>query len=211
MPTITLPDGSSRVFEGPVSVLEIANDIGAGLGRATLAGEVDGQLVDAAFMVEQDCVLRIITDRDAEGLDIIRHSCAHLMAQAVKTMFPEAQVTIGPTIEDGFYYDFAYPQGFSETDLEAIENKMMDLAKMDQTITREVIQRDQAVERFEAMGESYKAEIVAQIPATDSISVYKQGSFQDLCRGPHVPSTGRIKAFKLTKLAGAYWRGNSDN
>ena len=211
MPTITLPDGSSRVFEGPVSVLEIANDIGAGLGRATLAGEVDGQLVDAAFVVEQDCVLRIITDRDAEGLDIIRHSCAHLMAQAVKTMFPEAQVTIGPTIEDGFYYDFAYPQGFAETDLEAIENKMMDLAKMDQTITREVIQRDQAVERFEAMGESYKAEIVAQIPATDSISVYKQGSFEDLCRGPHVPSTGRIKAFKLTKLAGAYWRGNSDN
>ena len=211
MPTITLPDGSSRLFEGPVSVLDIANDIGSGLGRATLAGEVDGQLVDAAFVVDQDCVLRIITDRDPEGLDIIRHSCAHLMAQAVKILFPAAQVTIGPVIEEGFYYDFAYPQGFSETDLEAIESKMMELAKMDQAITRDVIPRDLAVERFEAMGESYKAEIVAQIPATENISLYKQGSFTDLCRGPHVPSTGRIKAFKLTKLAGAYWRGNSDN
>ena len=211
MPTITLPDGSSRLFEGPVSVLDIANDIGSGLGRATLAGQVNGQLVDAAFVVDQDCVLRIITDRDAEGLDIIRHSCAHLMAQAVKTLFPKAQVTIGPVIEEGFYYDFAYPKGFSETDLEAIENKMVDLAKMDQVITREVIARDLAVERFEAMGESYKAQIVAQIPAADNISVYKQGSFADLCRGPHVPSTGRIKAFKLTKLAGAYWRGDSNN
>jgi threonyl-tRNA synthetase len=211
MPTITLPDGSSRLFEGPVSVLDIANDIGSGLGRATLAGEVNGQLVDAAFVVDQDCVLRIITDRDAEGLDIIRHSCAHLMAQAVKTLFPAAQVTIGPVIEEGFYYDFAYPQGFSETDLEAIESKMVELAKMDQAITRDVIPRDLAVERFEAMGESYKAEIVAQIPAAENISLYKQGSFTDLCRGPHVPSTGRIKAFKLTKLAGAYWRGNSDN
>ena len=211
MPTITLPDGSSRLFEGPVSVLDIATDIGSGLGRATLAGEVNGQLVDAAFVVDQDCVLRIITDRDAEGLDIIRHSCAHLMAQAVKILFPAAQVTIGPVIEEGFYYDFAYPQGFSETDLEAIESKMMELAKMDQAITRDVIPRDLAVERFEAMGESYKAEIVAQIPAAENISLYKQGSFTDLCRGPHVPSTGRIKAFKLTKLAGAYWRGNSDN
>ena len=211
MPTITLPDGSSRLFEGPVSVLDIATDIGSGLGRATLAGEVNGQLVDAAFVVDQDCVLRIITDRDPEGLDIIRHSCAHLMAQAVKILFPAAQVTIGPVIEEGFYYDFAYPQGFSETDLEAIESKMMELAKMDQAITRDVIPRDLAVERFEAMGESYKAEIVAQIPAAENISLYKQGSFTDLCRGPHVPSTGRIKAFKLTKLAGAYWRGNSDN
>ena len=211
MPTITLPDGSSRLFEGPVSVLDIATDIGSGLGRATLAGEVNGELVDAAFVVDQDCVLRIITDRDPEGLDIIRHSCAHLMAQAVKILFPAAQVTIGPVIEEGFYYDFAYPQGFSETDLEAIESKMMELAKMDQAITRDVIPRDLAVERFEAMGESYKAEIVAQIPAAENISLYKQGSFTDLCRGPHVPSTGRIKAFKLTKLAGAYWRGNSDN
>ncbi|HIC26277.1 MAG TPA: threonine--tRNA ligase, partial [Gammaproteobacteria bacterium] len=191
--------------------LDIANDIGSGLGRATLAGEVNGQLVDAAFVVDQDCVLRIITDRDAEGLDIIRHSCAHLMAQAVKTLFPKAQVTIGPVIEEGFYYDFAYPKGFSETDLEAIESKMVDLAKMDQVITREVIARDLAVERFEAMGESYKAQIIAQIPAADNISIYKQGSFADLCRGPHVPSTGRIKAFKLTKLAGAYWRGDSNN
>ena len=211
MPTITLPDGSSRLFEGPVSVLDIATDIGSGLGRATLAGEVNGELVDAAFVVDQDCVLRIITDRDPEGLDIIRHSCAHLMAQAVKILFPAAQVTIGPVIEEGFYYDFAYPPGFSETDLEAIESKMMELAKMDQAITRDVIPRDLAVERFEAMGESYKAEIVAQIPAAENISLYKQGSFTDLCRGPHVPSTGRIKAFKLTKLAGAYWRGNSDN
>ncbi|MDE0920705.1 MAG: threonine--tRNA ligase [Arenicellales bacterium] len=211
MPTITLPDGSLRLFEGPVSVLDIATDIGSGLGRATLAGEVDGQLVDAAFVVDQDCVLRIITDRDAEGLDIIRHSCAHLMAQAVKILFPTAQVTIGPVIEEGFYYDFAYPQGFSETDLEAIESKMVELAKMDQAITRDVIPRDLAVERFEAMGESYKAEIVAQIPTGEDLSLYTQGSFTDLCRGPHVPSTGRIKAFKLTKLAGAYWRGNSDN
>ena len=211
MPTITLPDGSLRLFEGPVSVLDIATDIGSGLGRATLAGEMNGQLVDAAFVVDQDCVLRIITDRDAEGLDIIRHSCAHLMAQAVKILFPTAQVTIGPVIEEGFYYDFAYPQGFSETDLEAIESKMVELAKMDQAITRDVIPRDLAVERFEAMGESYKAEIVAQIPTGEDLSVYTQGSFTDLCRGPHVPSTGRIKAFKLTKLAGAYWRGNSDN
>jgi threonyl-tRNA synthetase len=211
MPTVSLPDGSTRQFESPVRVAEIAADIGAGLARAALAGEVDGELVDLSFVVEHDVALRIITDRDAEGLEVIRHSCAHLMAQAVKQLFPDAQVTIGPVIEDGFYYDFAYSPGFSHDDLEKIEDRMHQLAAQDLQVTRDLIARDLAMKQFREMGEGYKAEIIQEIPDAEGISLYSQGDFTDLCRGPHVPSTGKIKAFKLTKLAGAYWRGNSDN
>ena len=211
MPLVSLPDGSTRQFESPVRVAEIAADIGAGLARAALAGVVDGELVDLSFVVEHDVALRIITDRDAEGLEVIRHSCAHLMAQAVKQLFPDAQVTIGPVIEDGFYYDFAYSPGFSHDDLEKIEERMHQLAAQDLQVTRDLIARDLAMKQFHEMGEAYKAEIIQEIPAAEGISLYSQGDFTDLCRGPHVPSTGKIKAFKLTKLAGAYWRGNSDN
>lgn len=211
MPVITLPDGSQREFENPVSVLEVANDIGAGLARATLAGKVNDEVVDASFIMSTDSTLAIITDKSDEGLEVIRHSSAHLLAQAVKALFPEAQVTIGPVIDEGFYYDFAYKEGFSESDLEKIEKKMAELVKQDLTVERSVMSRDDAVKFFRDMGEEYKAEIIESIPADQELSLYKQGDFIDLCRGPHVPSTGKIKAFKLMKLAGAYWRGDSNN
>ena len=211
MPVITLPDGSQRSYEQPVSVLDIAADIGAGLARATLAAEVDGRLVDASHLVDTDTGLRIITARDAEGLEILRHSCAHLMAQAVKELFPEAQVTIGPVVEDGFYYDFAFARSFTPDDLAAIEAKMKELAQQDLGVSRAVMARDEAVAFFRNLGEEYKAQIIEAIPADEELSLYRQGDFTDLCRGPHVPSTGRLTAFKLTKLAGAYWRGDPAN
>jgi len=211
MPVITLPDGSQREFETPVSVLEVANDIGAGLARATVAGKVNDNIVDASFLMSEDSALAIITDKSDEGLEVIRHSAAHLLAQAVKQLFPEAQVTIGPVIEDGFYYDFAYKEGFSESDLETIEKKMAELAKLDQQVTRSVMSREEAIDFFAKKGEVYKAELIEAIPHGEELSLYQQGDFIDLCRGPHVPSTGKIKAFKLMKLAGAYWRGDSNN
>ena len=211
MPVITLPDGSQRSYEQPLSVLDIAADIGPGLARATLAGEVDGSLVDASHLINADAALRIITNRDEAGLEILRHSCAHLMAQAVKELFPQAQVTIGPVIEDGFYYDFAFERSFTPEDLAAIEEKMMELAQQDLSVSRSVMARDEAVAFFRGMGEEYKAQIIESIPAHEELSLYRQGEFIDLCRGPHVPSTGRLTAFKLTKLAGAYWRGDSAN
>jgi len=211
MPVITLPDGSQRRFDAPVSVADVAADIGPGLARAALAGRVDGQLVDTSYVIDNDAGLAIVTARDPEGLEVIRHSSAHLLAQAVKMLFPEAQVTIGPVIEDGFYYDFAYQRPFTPEDLEAIEKKMEELAKADLAVTREVMARDKAVDYFKSIGEIYKAEIIAGIPEDQEIGIYGQGDFRDLCRGPHVPSTGHLKAFKLTKVAGAYWRGNSDN
>ncbi len=211
MPEVTLPDGSRRTFAAPVAVAEIAADIGPGLARAALAGRVDGRLVDLSHVVDADAAVAIVTARDAEGVEILRHSTAHLLAQAVKELFPEAQVTIGPVIEDGFYYDFAYEPGFSEDDLAAIEKRMGELAAADHGVERVVMGRDEAVALFRGMGEEYKAEIIAAIPADEEISLYRQGEFVDLCRGPHVPATGRLKAFKLTKLAGAYWRGDARN
>ncbi len=211
MPVITLPDGSERQFENSVTVMQVAQAIGPGLAKATLGGEVDNQLVDASHLIEADAGLRIITDKDDEGLEMIRHSSAHLMAQAVKSLFPEAQVTIGPVIEDGFYYDFAYERPFTPDDIEAIEAKMLELTKQDFSIERSLMGRDEAVDFFRDMGEEYKAEIISSIPADEDLSLYKQGDFIDLCRGPHVPSTGKLKAFKLMKLAGAYWRGDSNN
>jgi len=211
MPIMTLPDGSQREYSNPVTIADVAADIGAGLAKAALAGKVDDKLVDTSYLIEQDSNLAIITDRDEEGLEVIRHSTAHLLAQAVKQLFPDAQVTIGPVIEDGFYYDFAFKNGFSESDLEKIEKKMAELAKQDLKVERTVMARDEAVKFFRDMGEEYKAEIIASIPANEALSLYKQGEFIDLCRGPHVPSTGKLKAFKLMKLAGAYWRGDSNN
>ena len=211
MPVITLPDGSQRSYEQPISVLDIAADIGSGLARATLAGEVEGNLVDASHLIDADADLRIITTRDEAGLEILRHSCAHLMAQAVKELFPQAQVTIGPVIEDGFYYDFAFERPFTPEDLAAIEEKMTDLARQDLSVSRSVMPRDEAVAFFRSLGEEYKAQIIESIPADEELSLYRQGEFIDLCRGPHVPSTGKLTAFKLTKLAGAYWRGDSSN
>ncbi len=211
MPIITLPDGSERPFDHPVTVAEVAASIGAGLARAALAGKVDGVLVDTSFLIEQDAALAIITDRDADGLEVIRHSTAHLLAYAVKTLFPDAQVTIGPVIENGFYYDFSYKRAFTPEDLTAIENKMTELAKKDEPVTRKVLPRDEAVSYFKSINELYKAEIISSIPADQDVSLYTEGSFTDLCRGPHVPSTGKLKAFKLMKLAGAYWRGDSNN
>ena len=211
MPTITLPDGSSKQFDKPVTVAEVAASIGPGLAKAALAGKLDGKLRDIAHVIAHDAALTIVTDKDAEGLEIIRHSTAHLLAQAVKQLFPDAQVTIGPVIEDGFYYDFAYQRPFNEADIAAIEKRMQELAAKDQPISRSVMPRDQAVRFFRNMGENYKAEIIASIPADQEISLYRQGDFIDLCRGPHVPSTGRLKAFHLTKVAGAYWRGDSKN
>ncbi len=211
MPVITLPDGSQREFNHPVTVLDVANDIGAGLARATLAGKVNDKLVDASYVINDDSDLAIITDKSDEGIEIIRHSSAHLLAQAVKQLFPEAQVTIGPVIEDGFYYDFAYEPGFSESDLEKIEKKMAELAKEDIPVERSVMNREEAIDFFSNMGEVYKAKIIEDIPHGEELSLYRQGDFIDLCRGPHVPSTGKIKAFKLMKLAGAYWRGDSKN
>ena len=211
MPTITLPDGSQRSFDQPVSVRDVAAAIGPGLAKAALAGKVDGRLVDTSYVIDQDRQLAIVTERDEEGLEVIRHSTAHLLAQAVKTLFPEAQVTIGPVIENGFYYDFAYKRPFTPEDLAAIEAKMAELAATDLEVVRSLMPRDEAVEFFRNQGEAYKAEIIEGIPAGENISLYRQGDFIDLCRGPHVPSTGKLKAFKLMKVAGAYWRGDSRN
>jgi threonyl-tRNA synthetase len=211
MPVITLPDGSQRTFSSPVSVYDVAAEIGPGLAKATLAGKVDDQLVDASYVIENDASLAIITDKNAEGLEIIRHSTAHLLAQSVKQLYPGAQITIGPVIDDGFFYDIDYEPRFTPDDIIAIEKKMAELAKADFKITRSVKSRDEAVQYFRAMGEEYKAQIIEDIPADEDLSLYTQGEFTDLCRGPHLPSTGKIKAFKLTKLAGAYWRGDSNN
>ncbi len=211
MPNITLPDGSRKRFDGPVSVAEIASSIGPGLAKAALAGKVDGKLVDLSHVIESDAQVAIVTEKDPEGLDIIRHSTAHLLAYAVKELFPDAQVTIGPVIENGFYYDFAYKRPFTPEDLERIEARMREIARRDEKVTREVWQRDDAVRYFDSIGEKYKAEIIAAIPAEEPIGLYREGDFVDLCRGPHVPSTGKLKVFKLMKLAGAYWRGDSNN
>ena len=211
MPNITLPDGSIRSFDAPVTVAEVAASIGAGLARAALAGKVDGKLVDTSHLMERDTQLAIVTDKDAAGLEIIRHSTAHLLAYAVKELFPEAQVTIGPVIDNGFYYDFAYKRPFTLEDLLAIEKKMAELVKRDIPVSREVWARDDAVKFFLEQGEKYKAELIAAIPADQDVSLYREGEFVDLCRGPHIPSTGKLKVFKLMKVAGAYWRGDSKN
>ncbi len=211
MISITLPDGSQRQFDNPVSIFDIANDIGAGLARAALAGKVNGKLVDTNHIVDNDANVAIITERDEEGLDIIRHSTSHLMAQAVKQLYPDAQVTIGPVIDDGFYYDFSYPKGFTPEDLVKIEQRMEELVKQDLEVVREEVPRDAAIAIFREMGEEYKAKIIEDIPKDEILSLYRQGEFMDLCRGPHVPNTGKLKAFKLMKLAGAYWRGKSEN
>ncbi|HEX9276052.1 MAG TPA: threonine--tRNA ligase [Casimicrobiaceae bacterium] len=211
MPDVRLPDGAVKHFDAPVSVAAVAAVIGPGLAKAALAGKVDGKLVDTSFVVDRDAELSIVTDRDPEGLEVLRHSTAHLLAYAVKELFPDAQVTIGPVIEDGFYYDFSYKRPFTPEDLAAIEKKMAELAKADEPVVRQLMARDDAVRYFESIGEHYKAEIIASIPAGDEISLYSEGKFTDLCRGPHVPSTGKLKIFKLTKLAGAYWRGDSRN
>ncbi len=208
---ITLPDGSQKSFAQPVSVADVAASIGPGLAKATLAGQVDGKLVDASHTIDRDVSLRIITGRDEEGLDLIRHSTAHLMAQAVKRLFPDTQVTIGPVIDNGFYYDFAREQAFKPEDIAAIEAEMERIVEEDIPVFREIMDRDDAIRFFRDQGEEYKAEIIADIPQGESISLYRQGDFIDLCRGPHIPSTGKLGAFKLTKLAGAYWRGKSDN
>tara|TARA_B110000483_G_scaffold88692_1_gene109355 strand:+ start:1789 stop:3717 length:1929 start_codon:yes stop_codon:yes gene_type:complete len=211
MPAITLPDGSKRIFENPISVVDVAADIGAGLAKATLAGVVNGEVVDASCVITEDATLSIVTDRSDEALDIIRHSSAHLLAMAVKQLFPSAQVTIGPVIDDGFYYDFAFERAFTPEDLEVIEARMAELVAADHSIAREEWDRDEAVAFFKGIGEEYKAEIIASIPAGEPIGLYRQGDFIDLCRGPHVPSTAKLPAFKLTKVAGAYWRGDSNN
>ncbi len=211
MPVIRLPDGSARAFDAPVTVADVALNIGAGLAKAALAGKVDGVLVDTSYLISQDAELAIITDKSPEGLEVIRHSTAHLLAYAVKTLFPDAQVTIGPVIENGFFYDFSYKRPFTPDDLIAIEAKMIELAKKDEQVMRKVLPRDEAVAYFASIGEAYKAEIIGSIPAGEDVSLYSEGAFTDLCRGPHVPSTGKLKAFKLMKLAGAYWRGDSDN
>lgn len=208
---ITLPDGSKREYPQPVTVAEVAASIGAGLAKAALAGRVDGRLVDTSHLVDQDAQLAIVTDKDADGLEVIRHSTAHLLAYAVKDLFPEAQVTIGPVIDNGFYYDFAYTRPFTPEDLAAIEKRMAELAKKDFPVTREVVSRDEAVKFFTGLGEHYKAELIAAIPQGEDVSLYREGDFVDLCRGPHVPSTGKLKVFKLMKVAGAYWRGDSKN
>lgn len=211
MPNITLPDGSHRSFPGPVTVAEVAASIGAGLAKAALGGKVDGRLVDTSHCIESDAALSIVTDKDADGLEMIRHSTAHLLAYAVKQLFPDAQVTIGPVIDNGFYYDFAYKRPFTPEDLAAIEQRMAELAKKDEPVQRRVLPRDEAVAHFKAMGELYKAEIIASIPEGQDVSLYREGGFEDLCRGPHVPSTGKLKHFKLMKVAGAYWRGDHRN
>jgi len=211
MPIITLPDGTEKSFDQALTVFEVAKSIGSGLAKATLAGKVDGEMVDASYLIESDASVSIITAKDEEGLEVIRHSTAHLLAQATQMLYPEAQVTIGPVIDNGFFYDFAYKDGFSEADLVQIEKNMKKLVKQSLKIERSEMSRDEAVEFFKAKGEHYKAEIIESIPADQTLSLYKQGDFIDLCRGPHVPSTSRLKAFKLMKLAGAYWRGDSNN
>jgi threonyl-tRNA synthetase len=211
MVNIKLPDGSVRSFDNPLTVGEVAASIGAGLAKAALAGRVGGKLVDLSHRIAQDAELSIITDRNAEGLEILRHSTSHLLAHAVKELFPDAQVTIGPVIEDGYYYDFSYKRPFTPEDLAAIEKRMVEIVKRDVKVERQEMPRDEAVQFFAGMGENYKAEIIASIPSNEPISLYKQDNFIDLCRGPHVPSTGKLKVFKLMKVAGAYWRGNSKN
>jgi threonyl-tRNA synthetase len=211
MPVITLPDGSQREFDHSVTVMDVARSIGSGLAKATLAGRVDDKLVDAETVIEQDAHLQIVTAKDEEGVDVIRHSAAHLLAQAVKRLFPDAQVTIGPVVENGFYYDFSYKRPFTPDDLAAIEKMMQQIVGEDIAIKRFLLSRDDAVKFFKDQGEAYKAEIIESIPANEDLSLYAQGEFTDLCRGPHVPSTGKLKAFKLMKIAGAYWRGDSNN
>jgi threonyl-tRNA synthetase len=211
MISIQLPDGSRRSYEGPVTVAEVAASIGPGLAKAALGGKVDGKLVDTSYRIERDAQVAIVTDKDKDGLDLLRHSTAHLLAYAVKDLFPDAQVTIGPVIENGFYYDFSYKRPFTPEDLAAIEKKMAELAAKNEVVTREVWKRDDAVRFFESIGEKYKAEIIAAIPGNEDISLYREGGFIDLCRGPHVPSTGKLSVFKLMKVAGAYWRGDSKN
>ena len=211
MVQITLPDGSQRQFDGPVTVAEVAQSIGSGLAKAALGGKVDDRLVDTSYPIAQDARLSIITAKDPEGLEMIRHSTAHLLAYAVKELFPDAQVTIGPVIENGFYYDFSYKRPFTPDDLAAIEKKMSELAAKDEPVVRRVLPRDAAVEYFKGMGEDYKAELIASIPTNEDVSLYREGAFEDLCRGPHVPSTGKLKHFKLMKVAGAYWRGDHRN
>jgi threonyl-tRNA synthetase len=211
MPQVTLPDGSTRTFASPLTVADVAASIGAGLAQAALAGKVDGQLVDTSHLIQSDSRLAIITAKDADGVEVIRHSTAHLLAYAVKDLFPEAQVTIGPVIENGFYYDFSYHRPFTPEDLVAIEKKMTALANLDEAIVRRVLPRDEAIAHFKSLGEHYKAEIISSIPAQEDVSLYREGTFEDLCRGPHVPSTGKLKHFKLMKVAGAYWRGDHRN
>ncbi len=211
MPDVRLPDGAVKHFDAPVTVAEVASAIGPGLAKAALAGRIDGKLVDTSFVIDRDASLAIVTDKDSDGLEVLRHSTAHLLAYAVKELFPDAQVTIGPVIEDGFYYDFSYKRPFTPEDLAAIEQRMAELAKKDEPVTRKLMPRDEAVKFFESLGEHYKAEIIASIPSNEDISLYSEGAFTDLCRGPHVPSTSKLKVFKLTKLAGAYWRGDSRN
>ncbi|MBC3906602.1 MULTISPECIES: threonine--tRNA ligase [Undibacterium] len=211
MVSVKLPDGSQRQFDAPVTVAQVAASIGAGLAKAALAGRVNGKLVDTSHLIDADADLAIVTDKDADGLEVIRHSTAHLLAYAVKELYPDAQVTIGPVIENGFYYDFSYKRPFTPDDLVAIEKKMAELAKKDEPVTRKVLPRDEAVAYFKSIGEAYKAEIIESIPADQDVSLYTEGNFTDLCRGPHVPSTGKLKVFKLMKLAGAYWRGDSKN
>jgi len=208
---VKLPDGAIKEFEAPVSVAQVATSIGPGLAKAALAGKVDGKVVDTSYEIDHDAAVAIVTDKDAEGLEVLRHSTAHLLAYAVKELFPDAQVTIGPVIEDGFYYDFSYKRPFTPEDLEAIERKMAELAQKDEPVQRKLMARDDAVAYFKSLGEHYKAEIIASIPANEDISLYSEGRFTDLCRGPHVPSTGKLKVFKLMKVAGAYWRGDSNN
>lgn len=211
MTEIRLPDGSIRSFEQSVSVMEVAMAIGPGLARAAIAGKVNGKLVDVDSLIVEDSELSIITEKDPEGLEVVRHSCAHLLAQAVKELFPEAQVTIGPVIEDGFYYDFSYQRPFTPEDLDAIEKRMLEISKRDLKIRRKVLERTEAIDFFKKQGEHYKAQIIEAIPSAESLSLYSQGDFTDLCRGPHVPSTAKLKVFKLMKVAGAYWRGDSKN
>ncbi len=211
MVVVTLPDGSKREYPAALTVRDVAQSIGAGLAKAALAGKVDGKLVDTSYLIEKDAELAIVTDKDPEGLEVIRHSTAHLLAYAVKELFPEAQVTIGPVIDNGFFYDFSYHRPFTPEDLEAMEKRMAELAKKDELVTRSVLPRDEAIEFFKKQGEHYKAEIIGDIPAGEEVSLYTEGKFTDLCRGPHVPSTGKLKVFKLLKLAGAYWRGDSKN
>jgi len=211
MPTITLPDGSQKQFDDPVTVAEVAADIGAGLAKAAVAGKVDGKLVDTSYLLENDVELSIVTSRDADGIEVIRHSTAHLLAQAVKQLYPSAQVTIGPVIENGFYYDFSYPDGFTQDDLVRIEQRMKELVSEGLSVSHETLKRQEAIDLFLSMGEKYKAELIQAIPEKEIITAYKQGDFIDLCRGPHVPNTRLLKAFTLTHVAGAYWRGDSKN
>lgn len=211
MPNVKLPDGNVKHFEAPLTIYDVAHHISPGLAKAAIAGRVDGVLVDTSYLIKEDCSLIIVTEKHEDSLEIIRHSTAHLLAQAVKALFPSAQVTIGPVIEDGFYYDFAFERSFTPDDLSLIEAKMHELAKANLSITRRELPRNEAIQYFKGLGEEYKAKIIADIPENEALSLYRQGDFEDLCRGPHVPSTGFLKAFKLTKVAGAYWRGDSNN